>query len=658
MLSAARARGIAVAFAGRGEPPWFMTMSPDGTRVAVVSRDETVLVHDLVRRTTTTFAAERDGAAVAWLGDRLALQGTDSIIVVDVATGARTTIPSPAPITYLTGDAPGTVLAWIAGGRGFVSDGGNPIELPRRASAITHLRAGPGGHRMVIGDDQVRIVVRDGAGWRELLAIPDARSTTLSDDGSRFAVNNRGQLREWSLDDTTATAITTRTIGAFADAFYAGNRLLVQDLATHELVDHSGSPPQALLGGLARVPLPLADFADGEVAIADEDALLLARLGMVIRLRMPEIGHLLCARPGSPYVAVATSTHVLVWDLREVWPEPATDFAVIDLQPVGPRTVFANGLGVLRMFDTDGTSRDLAALGPAKYRIDVESDRLIQVDATGIDVLDVASDDRVRIPIADVVSATPYGPDSVLVLTADHVVTEQPLHGGVARELARIEPQVDWLLARAPWIAALGARHVWRSDGTTTVVAAIEPPTAGRFDADGTLYIASGDQVLRWRPGDASPTPLATIGAMPSRLEPIHDRTLPVIAADRGLYLIDLDDGVVRQALPASEHRAAVSGDGTTAVGLGDDHVVAVADLVTGQRFTLPTVGAEITRAVPAPDGRWVYAMAAFNRVLRFRTDQPRDPATLRAWILARTNARAADAGLVEWQLPTPAPVR
>jgi hypothetical protein len=122
------------------------------------------------------------------------------------------------------------------------------------------------------------------------------------------------------------------------------------------------------------------------------------------------------------------------------------------------------------------------------------------------------------------------------------------------------------------------------------------------------------------------------------------------LASDRSAWRFDVATRALGQILPTVTSWPELSRDGKCAVAARDGAIV-VADLVGGAYWTIPSGDAFI--AAPGPTCDQIFAATGRSMLEEWDVALPYAADELRAWIEARTNARAsASQGVIEWVLP------
>jgi serine/threonine protein kinase len=665
VASAARARGITMAFAATNRTPWGTQMSPGGRWVTVFDAGSAVVIHDLTERTTALLVIDSEIGGVAWTGpSQLAVAVDTAITFRELDAGPPPPpLTSPAPVVQLFG-ANGA-LAWrTKGDRVFATTGGAIAELPVPAGTADWVRFSDDGTLLAIaGKRGFRVHRHDGAAWREVLR-GDGRidALAIAPGGGRLATITEQEIREWIVDGEALVPRGPWPSRGLGDLDYAGDHLLVSWMRESELVDYHGDEPVPLVQHLRFFPVTVAGIGPGAIALAEADRLTLATRFRRISIPLREFPLHVQARLGAPFVVVTGHAYVTVVDLREVWPYEIPINASGGMACLAPNSLMIDALGMTRVLDVDkGTVTDH---GPTPLpRVVDPFDRVI-LGPTGehneqlfINRIDL--DAPFVLPMDGAITVTVRGDELYTGTEAGDVVV-RPLSGDAPRRVvANLGSPVIGVHDRGPWLSATaedGAlwRRGPRGDETARVPGA---PRSSILGGDGTVYVAVGRDVYRWPPGGAIALLAHADFDLYGFLYP-GTRAIAVVGEDQAVYRLDLADGSIRASLPTGRWGYGVSLDGSTGARLDDKSVLHVADLEAGEGWTVPT-GAELTTSMPSSDGRQIFAAGGGNGVLRYFNDLPAEPAALRDWIVRRTNARAgAQFGAVEWQLPEPTRVR
>ncbi len=660
VVLAARSRGILYAFAGLTAPLLSAVVSPDGTRIAAAAgTGPELLVHDAATRTTSALAIRSDG--IAWLGDHLVTYEGDAITV----HGGRTYRAAGHIVSLERADG-GSAVAWRTRDQITIAGlAGEPVVLDGNADALSCKLAADGNVLVVRTALGLRIHRHAAAGtWPKLQEILAATTAlVVSDDGSRIAFAVEGaartvQIEEWLLSGETFTRHGAWPAQPRSELLYAGTHLAIVDsdrLRWVEL-DRMGPFGEDKLDG---APFIGTAFGPAEVAYLTHarDRLVLSTPDRRLVIPLPEIAVRVVVR-GRRWVFVATTAHVFVVDLEEVWPR-VVGSAAQSIAPLSQRTTMIISPNQTRLVDeASGELHDLPDIGRARVVADVATGRLVMVHDHRVHIVSETGITSV-IEIPNAVRAVLRGPHAVVVLTEAGELLEHDLTTHTARSLVRFPAAGIDLVARGEWLVVMADNEVWRTDGTHEQRARLdEAARAVELAADGTAYFGVGARVMRWSIDGAS-VEVARLPVELNGLGPLRGNALLALGKQGELYEIDVHDGKVTSPLPASQPPAVTALDGTLGARITPGGDIEVADLVNaGDRFTLPTSGMQPGLIAFSPAGDAIYAKDGGGHVVRFPLDLVRAPDELRAWITARTNATTGPHGAIGWQLPVARPGR
>jgi hypothetical protein len=653
----ARARGVAIGFTSHGGGPIDVAMSPDGTRFATVGPAGDVLVHDLERRTTVTIAGPTNGAR--WLGgDLVTFQGA----TLTVHAKPARTWQAPGNVTALSGAAGGGAIAWRVASRVFVlATGGTPVEVA--ANDVDGVDFAEDASLLAIrSKSALRIMRRDGMQWIAHQTLPATHTLAFSQDGSRIATLRApadmlacakpaaAVIEEWQ---RAANGLFERTrtwpTSCLSVPSYAGARLAVADPGRGGVrwVEDVFGTTHALdrisrgvsLGGRA-----LAFFS------AKPDRLVLVTSGTKLTLPVTGAVYAIASR-GDRWLVAVTAAYVLAFDLREVWPEPVA-ISAHAIEALDENTLLIPTPKTTVVLDErTSTTRELPALGIARVRVNARVGRFSAVDRDGNVDVHAQTGAHARLAITGAVDAIPRGERAVVVAMEDGTLVEHDLTTKAQRTLAVLDEPPGGLFADGEHVVAVTRTAIVRSDGRREQRVGTSDVHAIELDSTGTVYLATGVEILRWAPDQPTPASFAKLASGASRLGPVNPSTLFAIGGDTAVHAIALRDGKTQVVLPASSIRPAVASDGSLAARIAPDGELELVELASGSTWSLPT--GELGLGAVAISARAVYVNDAngFTRVFRF--DLAPDVTTLRAWIEQRTNARTNAHGVLEWTLPT-----
>jgi WD40 repeat protein len=213
---------------GHTAPVWRVTYSPDGTRLASASYDNTARVWDAttgkqlgppIEHTNFVF-----GIAFSPDGTRLATAGADgTLIVSDVATGApKVSLPQPGAVLDLAYSPDGKRLAVAAYSSGAIVWDGPSYAVSRTfdlGMPVYSVAFSPDGAQLVTGGENGTIKVWDAATGAELRTLTGHTNTiyqtVFSHDGAFLATASADKtVRVWNPDTGQLVAMLAGHTGS------------------------------------------------------------------------------------------------------------------------------------------------------------------------------------------------------------------------------------------------------------------------------------------------------------------------------------------------------------------------------------------------------------------------------------------------------------
>ncbi|MBA3502436.1 MAG: hypothetical protein H0T65_18885, partial [Deltaproteobacteria bacterium] len=509
----------------------------------------------------------------------------------------------------------------------------------------------------------LRIMRRDGTHWIVQQTLAGAHALAFAQDGSRIAMLRQpadnlacakpaaAVIEEWQ---RAASGMFERghvwPTSCLSVPSYAGTHLAVTDpgrggvrwvkdlFGTTHALDRTSRGVS--LGGRA-----LAFFS------AKPDRLVLVTSGT--RLTLPVTGGVYAvASRGDRWLVAVTAAYVLAFDLREVWHE-AVAVSAHAVEPLDANTMLIQTPKATVVLDErTGATRELPALGIARVRINARVGRFSAVDRDGNVDVHAQAGAHTRVAIPGAVDAVPRGEGAVVVAMQDGKLVEHDLKTKAQRTLALLDEPPGGLFAEGDHVVAVTSTAIVRSDGRREQRVGKSHVHAVELDGAGTVYLATGVDILRWAADQPTPLSFAKLVTGASKLGPIHASELYAIGGDTAVHAIDLRDGKTRFVLPASSLAPAIALDGSLAARIAPDGELELAELSSGSTWSLPTGDLGLGAVAISPSARAIYANDANGFTRAFRLDLSPEAVKLRAWIEQRTNARTNAHGVLEWKLP------
>jgi tRNA A-37 threonylcarbamoyl transferase component Bud32 len=676
-VEAIRARGVARGYRGTGQEVSHVELAPDRSHRVLVSGRGIALLHDLVRRTTTTIAAEDGMPAVRWAGGLIVIDGNGNDTVLDPRTGTRTPAPWPGGAS-LSIDRRGVVAA-VADGRlglyeplvrdslGSPAGAGAPVVIDVGEPIATAVISASGRWLAARSAKRVHLLREDSGrlGYVEVATIGGEIETIVFDAAEhRLAVAGPGgPIRVLRYEGPAPRELRELPTDAVSLPVFVGSQLFVMRLGAQlERVDTGERMPQ-----FGRVPFAASGDA---VALTIGERVIRVDTGAERHdLRAPEDIHALAA--DERFLVAATRAHVLVWDLdelraRRVRVGAGNHMHFIDdwqLAAVSPRDV-GETVGLHR-FRIEPSSLALAA----QDRVDVPSEafvdgfhRLITIrDARGVSLLGAT-----RVAVEDVPGITnviPLDDSAVLAGTAGGQVHRIARTSGRSLgKLVELARPIDNLATSGGWIAArTEGGTVWRRDpqgGETRTT--VEGSSGLAIATDGTVYLCRDNEMLEWTTTRGAPVVVRAGGnaLVSATLRVVSARSVVVQAKDRSVHRFDRQRRTFHQVLVSvstlalAEHAPAAAG----VIGDAFGGELVVADLDSGEAWRLAAhVSIAVGGLAISRDGQtiataWTTPRGTETTLHVWRRGE-RPP---RAWIEDATNATPPTSllGATEWRLP------
>ena len=645
-----RARDIASAAAATGirrgvtTPHVMMTsmqISPDGARLATAANDAVIQILELATAATRSITVPvRHVHLMVWIDDRtLALTYDHDLDVLDVATGqtrrlasvgalAKLWLADPAHLRYFDEGRKQIIELAIADAHELVlasgvvnAEGNGDLAVYEVGDS---LRVLTGTHERTLREH----VTRPAFQW-PLLAISrdHARIASVFEDGAREFAVATGEL----IQEVALPRVTQLFYGV--DGLYA----VIRNVSGTLVKLHQKRADELLSTRWTIVWI--ASTTEG-TAIAGDDGtvLVLDRTGLhQLPVDRTEL-RLVAARPGSPYVAVASLDGTVTWwDLRAVAPTPRPVPSGTSLCGYeGDALYFVDRTTSARRLAVDGTITQVSPEDRPLMHCDLMIGHHLIVSPGGIDdtrLLDIetGASRLLSRPIFDHASDTLFEwlPDS-------RTVTESPHGDPPPRVRWRAPGDVKLYAVSGPWLAAQlvdGSLRRVDAGGQATFVWAPAAAQLVGLGPTGDVWTVVGPTVWRWRDGVARP--IVTF-VTPVAEETFIDGELIVVTEDHSIWELG-ERGPVERTQPGKRHT--VFGDST--VLLVDK--VGVTTLYPATGVTVLRRISDVTNVYPDAPRRALAVVTLGSREQDYLTTYadpvPAEPAAARAWVLAATNA-------------------
>ena len=692
VAAAARAAGVA----------WRLPASPvtrslelsrDGQRAVAAGEDGVVRIYDL-RARTARVVAELGAAVTAHYADserQLVVWSPTTLVVLDVATGARRDITPPTRIRALA--ITGAQAAWVdAAGDVWQLDlaGTHPLQVPTD-EPIHALAPSPDGRWLALAGAQTLLVLD-----RQQPALPPHEITaglTSELAWARDSSHLAALVGDLAVDVAMADPpqiVQRVTVGRRARIVVSGMRVYTLGATGVAVMARDSSGARRPLTG---APVGLAEGPHGAIIAGSDQAIAVLSergdrtLGIPGGRRLSQ----LVATPSATYIVGAAPAqgadpgHLLIWDLAEFEPDELAT-GVASAHPAGPHHVlatFADGPAKLLPVDRG----DAQVLGDWPAVLGVAA-----APTSGmIAVVDHAHTAHLLMPgqppreIATEVDAAVFASDAELVLRdSAGTLRRVSVRGSAATAAPSVlltRPVETLACSRsgpARCAAVLKDGTVWRTNLTTGATSELPPGALGStggppppdaasrvgsptpveqvsrtlrpgpllVEADGTVVVALERALRAWRP-DGTVSTLATLAG-------------PIVALDRATVrttapggdrlLVRGEQGTAAVVDLAPPHRVTNLEDSVASTALVADTGLLVEPRNGALRIVDPLITARqrawILAEAPnatylqpaiAPDGSYLIALAA-GRLLRWHLPSPRSQAETKAWLETLTN--------------------
>jgi hypothetical protein len=649
--SAAQAHGIPFGFVGDAEP------SPDLVEIAGDSRHAftvsivtgQIRVFDLIDRTRRDVTHVGRTLSAAWLDPgHIACALDDRLVIVDVSTGMTRSIDRR--VQGLISDRHGRI--WMRS-----IDGHDVYELADVAGEPRTLLTGVDDASFA--PDLSSAVIRRGAAvelWTPSRTWPVVQldpgrtkwGSFLAVRGSIVSVVDDREVRGWLLrtDQVLPIGVWPRENYIYVVPTDTALVAISQD-SMSVLTDHGiANVNRGNLTNTFATPTGIvAATSEGGLIIRDHTRWL--RIG-----RQPAQYRRVDLSIDDRFVAAVTQTgDLLVWDLD---PVRANVFALPKNETILQLTAHAlwlldQGEGVHRRDLTTGVDKlVLASTSPITVSL-IDPDEhwasLHELSQHTLDIYDVGVD---RVVLHDDAVGAAIDRVGITYVRSDGALSHWEPGWERASEVGALPEPSPLVAANAPYVAArLGERDVARFD---TTAHALRRTTFAddvmriALTNTGRVFVITRGELWQWDPPE-QPVHVDTPG-------PVDD----VVAMDGARALVHgpkllMTTGSPSKIIAVNSTYYSWS-DGALVAVLSPKNEVSFIDLTTGVGFDLP-VHALTGQTIASHDDQvaFIYALqGASTQAGVWRASVPRDPAALRAWLGAVTNAKPiANSEAVAW---------
>jgi hypothetical protein len=666
IAQAAAVRGVAWALEGARELTTIAELDPEGRRLLQVTRDGVVRVWDLdLRRRVVERPFARDSRALWVAGGRvLVTHGKTPPQLLDPA--ANTAEPLAIdPIVRAAASAAGerVVFATALGkGAKLFDVASRAVTELDREHELEDLAIAPDGSWVAMIDRERGVVVVDAAG-KELARRAGKYLRPVAGARALAVMADDGKIVEWRPAAAPASAWTELPLGLppphrVMDLIYRGDEL---DLwATNGAVLGWNGTRVFLRVQLEKLMNGLSVGGPNALVVAGVDGKLhyatdLARGTLQLPAAMPR--HRIAARPGSSRLAVVGDGLIVGFDLAAVIPRAFPMPPGMEARFVDDRTVLANqGVSV------DWQWLDLATGATKKFSHMLQGLPMVsEIDAAGGRVLvrEIGPTQRLllfRKNTSDVrvvaEGRAAWGRllpgDAIVYGVGDGRVFAQ-VEGHEAREVAKLDGIVESAVATGyrRFAARSSGGEVVRVDLVTDAFerTRVAAGTGGFVAADltGRVLLADDTKLSAW---DGAVTEVAKLDRPIARIEPFEGGVI-VHLADNEVRVQELVPGATpHRLLPPGKRQAVTSYDGKLVIGPGNARQLAIVELPSRARWTLPVVFDASDVLSVSPTSRWV--VQGSDRHLAVWT-LPQAGPDLAAWLDVHTNATVDADGVLTW---------
>ena len=636
--SAAFFRGIPSGFELGPEALASLTIAPDDTHALAITVAGNVVYIDLVARTQRTLERRRSSCVFVLHGTHLLCNPyAPELHLIDIATGASQSITLPGGPQDVFSD--GEARGWAqVQGELYELDLAHPAAPVPAPSfhGVTEARFVAGAQRLVVVLPTTVVIRGPARTW----TIPQrGRLSVPVDDGTRTVLQLDGHLEIW---DLAAEPVRVRPVVTTANEYPVG---LVADVVystdgstctarhgdhTWEVSSHLGtftSPPGAFVGAQS----------DGSVIIADAD-------GSYLLARRPLTYTRLALSANHRFLVAGTSSGLVVWwDLFTFRPRGTHIDETEHPLKIG-KWLWTNRsmAGIVRYDLQTRTALEFAVEPFLTAVLDPDERFLVTGNPERVTAYD-ASDGHVVLELRGEHNWT-FGALGLVTLSADGLVLARYALPDVRAEaLGTLPEPATAMFERGTRELLVTATQTCRATPGRALECAKLPPTtlapdALALDGDGGAWLVSEGALYRWDLGGAwraVPTDQRLSG-----LASADDRTIAF--GSQALTL--LEDPPRALSLPSVTEVEAAHG---IAVYESSRDALSIVDLASGATFAIPVRG----RTSAITDGHRIVTEPASGRgwIDLITLTVPRDPAALRAWLAASTNARTTHAGLVSF---------
>jgi protein kinase-like protein len=640
IAATARFNGVAHALPAASRT-FALAISPQTTRALSRDLSGQILIHDLVKLTTTP-AGIPDAVAMTFAGEDTLVAATKTrLIVRDLATGAQ----REAPLATGAYDV-------VAGDRDlFVLDDNAIVAFDLATLARRSIDVGQQVETIKLSNDHHWLAI---AGVRDLFALDLERGTAPKKLGPIAS-----HLIRWSGDSTKILgteihSVVTYFLDGTPPSRRAIDEIVIDALAVKGKTYFNTAAGLFVSAGAGMQALTQRDRNDtgnvlhdmagiAVVARSDEIEVFDPIARFTLHSANGPVGLVATSHAGR-HVIAATTGHVLVWDLSDHYPASARfegvsmfsmigNAAAMALPTAGPwewidfkaQTLTTMPALVAPLDQQSSGLHDASAVAET----DGTNETLFQVHGPRVTPLDAQADAMCVLDDDRIVLGTPAG--DVVAIRAD----------GQRSTLARHAAKIRELATAGTWLAiAYADGLVIRIDLTTNHSEQVQlaGPALISIRRDGTVYPGVGRAMLRWQ-RDGLVLSHALL-PMPITLQFSLAHHTSVTTSDGGAYSITFDVPAQVVTLPANLY-----GWLAYSVELGayaqSDGAIRVVDLATGYTWpmALPHAGIATAPAI-SDDGAYMGALIDGNLQI-WQPEIPQTPEDTARWLDRLTNASA-----------------
>ena len=642
-------RGVAFGF-NTGHPRGLrFEMSPDNVHCYVAPlRGGVITIYDLATRSRHDIGEIASMSSTRWLdsGHILALAGDGTLVAIDVASGVRDHEPA-GHYGHVETNRAGRVWGTTPDHRVLQLDSihATPVEI---AHDVTDFMSNDAlTTAVLVHVDGTAVLWTPAGSWPigknhqhiMMLAAGNGRAAVF--DGNDFVVAEiaDGKLVEIARARPELPEIVT----------FDGDRALVMTPTSVLSYDHEG---QHLIERATTVNMVTTDA--GFIVAHPDGSFLVVEHGsrFILGKHQLTIQRLVAGRDGRYMVVVTTAGDLIAWDLSVARPQRFELTSDEHVTGFDPTTLWVRGSQLRRIDRATGESttvlrqvagQDLFSSITTSRNGDLfVADQWNVVDAHRMSrtahLFDRSGNDLGAIP--DDARGVSWADRGLVLADAAHDVWSWTYDGVFAkRKIATLPFEPNVIVSYGEWFAASSKLSEMARFDSHGAVERLDVNGLAQFaiDRDGTVFVLAQNKLLRWPVhGTAQPFPL------PATPDSISISSIGRVIHMRGAIAVLEPTGV--RAIASTSDALQSYNDSPWAVTLETNRTLGVVDLRSGIEFQL--LGVVSAEESIFTQGNTVLAVDAglsvhnIQPVFQWRLNVPSDPAQLRGWLAAATNAK------------------